>query len=209
MSVLRGTGGIQRLTAALSAFLFAWMCMPVHAADPVEQARAARHAAEAAKEGIGIPALSEGQMNAYLDGRAMWMASVAELNRYPGPRQVLELAEKLELTAKQQQAIVELHEETHPELVRLGKQLIAQEQRLNRIFVWGQASAENTQNIVADIGVLQARLRFTHLLAHIRTRDLLTAGQVKRYDELQGYAVTSVGSDSSKMGCNAAHHHGR
>ena len=70
----------------------------------------------------------------------MWMAGVAELNHYPGPRQVLELAAQLELTAEQQQATINLYDEMRPEAVRLGKQLVEQEQRLNRIFAWGQAS---------------------------------------------------------------------
>jgi hypothetical protein len=95
-----------------------------------------------------------------------------------------------------------------PEAVRLGKQLVEQEQRLNRIFAWGQASEENIGHIVTNIGALQARLRLTHLLAHIRARELLTEDQVKRYDELQGNGE-STGESGNKMGCNAAHHHGR
>ncbi len=61
---------------------------------------------------------------------------------------------------------------------------------------------------MTDIGALQARLRLTHLLAHIRARELLTKDQVKRYDELQGYGEPTKES-SNKMGCNAMHHHGR
>jgi len=61
---------------------------------------------------------------------------------------------------------------------------------------------------VTDIGVLQASLRLTHLLAHIRARGLLTKEQLKRYDELQGYGEPA-GENSNKMGCNAMHHHGR
>ena len=202
------TGRVQQLTAALFSFIFVCVCAPVAAEDSVEAARAAAHAAEAAREGFGIPALPEEQIAAYLDGRAMWMASVAELNHYPDPRQVLEFAAKLGLSAEQQQAIVNLHDEIRPEAVRLGKQLVEQEQRLNRIFAWGQASGENIEPIVTDIGALQARLRLTHLLAHIRARDLLTKGQIKRYDELQGYGEPT-GESSNKMGCNAMHHHGR
>ena len=61
---------------------------------------------------------------------------------------------------------------------------------------------------MTDIGVLQASLRLTHLLAHIRARGLLTKEQLKRYDELQGYGE-QTGENSNKMGCNAMHHHGR
>ncbi|MEN8204977.1 MAG: hypothetical protein ABFS24_03080 [Pseudomonadota bacterium] len=202
------TGRVQPLTAALFSLIFVCACVPVSADESVEAARAAAHAAEAAREGTGIPALPEKQMAAYLDGRAMWMASVAELNHYPDPRQVLELAAKLELSAEQQQATMKLYDETRPEAIRLGKQLVEQEQRLNRVFAWGQASGKNIRQVVTDIGALKAKLRLTHLLAHISTRELLTEDQVKRYDELQGYGETT-GESGNRMGCNAMHHHGR
>ena len=133
-------GRVQQLTAALFSFILVCVFFPAAADDSVEAARAAAHAAEAAREGFGIPALTEAQINAYLDGRAMWMGSVAELNHYPDPQQVLEFAAKLGLSAEQQQAIVNLHDEIRPEAVRLGKQLVEQEQRLNRIFAWGHGA---------------------------------------------------------------------
>ena len=208
MSGYCGASRVQQLAAALLSLMLVCACLPAAASDPAEAARSAAHAAEAAREGTGIPALPEKQIAAYLDGRAMWMASVAELNHYPGPRQVLELAAKLKLTAEQQQATINLYDEMRPEAIRLGKQLVEQEQRLNRIFAWGQASRENIEQIVTDIGVLQARLRLTHLLAHIRARELLTEDQIKRYDDLQDYGE-STGESGNKMGCNAMHHHGR
>jgi Spy/CpxP family protein refolding chaperone len=201
-------GRFQSLTAVLFSLICVCTGSPAAAGESVEAARAAAHAAEAAREGTGIPALPEEQVAAYLDGRAMWMAGVAELNHYPGPRQVLELVQQLGLTAEQQQATMNLYDELRPEAIGLGKQLVEQEQRLNRIFAWGQASEANIEQIVTDIGDLQARLRLTHLLAHISARELLTKEQLKRYDELQGYGE-QTGENSNKMGCNAMHHHGR
>jgi hypothetical protein len=49
-----------------------------------------------------IKALSEAEVSAYLDGRGMGLAKAAELNGYPGPAHVLDLAEKLQLTPQQQ-----------------------------------------------------------------------------------------------------------
>ena len=208
MSGQSRAGMVQQLVAALFIFLFFSAFSWADNDASTEAARAAAHAAEAAREGTGIPALSEGQAAAYLDGRPMWMASVAELNSYPDPRQVLEFAGKLGLTTQQQQSIKNLFDETRSQAILLGKQLVAQEQRLNRLFAWGQASAENIKKTVTDIGVLQAKLRLTHLLAHIRTKELLTKEQVKSYDGLQGNDI-SAGESNSKIGCNAAHHHGR
>ena len=38
-----------------------------------------------------------------------------------------------------------------------------------------------------EIGEIRARLRFVHLKSHLRQRDLLTAEQIARYDDLRGY----------------------
>ncbi len=138
----------------------------------------------------------------------MWHASVAELHHYPSPRRVFELAEALELTEGQRRATTKLHEETRREAIRLGTELVALEQRLNRIFAWNQATADNIAKIVLDIGTLKTQLRLTHLVASIRQKPLLTEKQVRRYDELQGRGMDS-GKSSNEMGCNGAHHHGR
>jgi len=201
----------RRLSGQLAALLFSVVVvgasLPATATDPDEAARAAAHAAEAAREGTGIPALSEAQAASYLDGKAMWQASVAELNRYPSPRRVLEFAEALELSEEQRQATAKLHEETRREAIRLGKELVALEQRLNRIFVWNQATADNIVETVLGIGTLQSRLRLTHLVASVRQKSLLTEEQLQRYEELQGRIVGS-GKSSSKTGCSSMHHHG-
>jgi hypothetical protein len=198
---------VKRLAAVLFSFAVVGPSFPATATDPGEAARAAEQAAEAAKEGTGLPALSEAQAAGYLDGKAMWHASVAEQHHYPTPRRVFEHAEALELTEAQRRATTRLQEETRLEAIRLGTELVALEQRLNRIFAWNQATAENIAKIVLDIGTLQAQLRLTHLLANIRQKPLLTEEQVRRYDELQGRGMNSAES-SNKTGCNGAHHHG-
>jgi hypothetical protein len=200
--------GVKQLAAVLFSFAVVGTSLPATATDPEEAARAAAHAAEAAREGTGIPALSEAQAASYLEGEAMWQASVAELNQYPSPRRVLELAEALELAEGQRRATTELHEETRREAIRLGGELVALEQRLNRIFAWNQATEDNIAKIVLDIGALQAQLRLTHLMASIRQKSLLLEEQVTHYDELQGRGMDS-GKSSNKMGCSGAHHHGR
>jgi hypothetical protein len=203
-----GMERVRQLGAVLFSFVVVATSLSATAADPDEAARAAAHAAEAAREGTGIPALSEAQAAGYLDGKAMWLASVAELHHYPTPRRVFEHAEALKLTEGQRRATTRLHEETRLEAIRLGTELVALEQRLNRIFAWNQATADNIAKIVLDIGTLQAQLRLTHLVASIRQKSLLMEEQVKRYDELQGRGMGS-GKTSNKMGCNGAHHHGR
>lgn len=78
-----------------------------------------------------IKALSADRVQAYLEGRGMELALAAELNHYPGPLHVLELAAPLKLTA-------------------------------------------------------------AHLRRHLEMKRILTPEQVKRYDELRGYAQAGV-----------------
>ena len=205
MSGYCGMERVKQLAAVLFSFVVVGTSSPATATDPDEAARAAAQAAEAAKVGTGIPALSEAQAAGYLHGKAMWQASVAELNHYPSPRRVFERAEALELTEGQRLATTKLHEETRQEAIRLGWELVALEQKLNRIFVWNQATADNIAIIVIDIGTLQTQLRLTHLVASIRQKSLLTEEQVRRYDGLQGRGMDS-GKSSKKMSCGAQHH---
>jgi len=208
MSGQCGMERAKRLVAVLFSFVVVGTSCSPTTPDQDEAARAAAHAAEAAREGTGIPALSEAQAASYLDGEAMWFANVAELNHYSSPRRVLELAEPLELAEGQRRATTKLHEETRREAIRLGGELVALEQRLNRVFAWNQATADNIAKIVLDIGTLRTQFRLTHLVANIRQKPLLTEEQVRRYDELQGRGMNSRKS-SNKMGCSGAHHHGR
>jgi len=48
-----------------------------------------------------IKALSPQEISDYLSGKGMGLAKAAELNGYPGPAHVLELAAQLELTSEQ------------------------------------------------------------------------------------------------------------
>ena len=55
-----------------------------------------------------IKALSEQQIADLGAGRGMGLALAAELNGYPGPSHVLELADKLELSAEQRASMQRL-----------------------------------------------------------------------------------------------------
>ena len=64
----------------------------------------------------------------------MSLALPAELNGYPGPRHVLELAEQLGLTDQQRADVQRLFDDMTAEVVPLGQKLIAQEAELDRLF---------------------------------------------------------------------------
>src|ERR1700739_313168 len=59
---------------------------------------ASTHAGQATLE---IKSLSAAEVQGYLEGREMGLAKVAELNGYPAPAHVLELATQLQLTPHQ------------------------------------------------------------------------------------------------------------
>src|SRR4030088_2876215 len=70
-----------------------------------------------------IKALSEAQVADLGAGRGMGLALAAELNGYPGPSHVLELADKLELSADQRTRINGLFDSMKAEAVPLGSKL--------------------------------------------------------------------------------------
>src|SRR4051794_9522827 len=71
-----------------------------------------------------VKALSEQQVADLRAGRGMSMALPAELNGYPGPLHVIELADKLALTPEQAARVRSLYDEMKGEAVRLGERLI-------------------------------------------------------------------------------------
>ena len=75
----------------------------------------------------------------------------------------------------------------HAQAVALGKQLVEKEQALDRQFANGSMDAVSLQALLSEIGVLQANIRYAHLVAHLEQKALLTTQQVQLYDQLRGY----------------------
>ena len=138
--------------------------------------------------GRDIKALSAEQVEEYLEGQGMGMAMAAELNGYPGPRHVLELAAELELSGQQVAAVEARFETMHEEAVRLGRAIVELEHGLEAMFASGEARSGDVQETLRAIGRLSGELRFAHLDAHVATRPLLTEVQLERYAQLRGYA---------------------
>ena len=79
-------------------------------------------------------ALSSEELADLESGRGMGLALAGELNGYPGPRHVLELAKELNLTDAQRARTQQLFDDMKAEAVPLGQQLIAAETDLDRQF---------------------------------------------------------------------------
>src|SRR5881227_2554415 len=96
-----------------------------------------------------IKALSEQQVADLGAGRGMGLALAAELNGYPGPSHVLELADKLELSADQRGRIKALFDSMKAEAVPLGSKLIEQEADLDKQFATRTVTPESLKAATA------------------------------------------------------------
>ena len=134
-----------------------------------------------------IKALSEQQIADLQAGRGMGLAMAAELNGYPGPAHVLELADKLELTPEQRSQVQGIFDSMQRDALPLGAKLIEQEAELDRQFADHKVTAESLKAATAKISETQGALREHHLKYHLTMVNLLSPTQVKRYSELRGY----------------------
>lgn len=135
-----------------------------------------------------IKSLSPGEINGLLQGSGMGFAKTAELNQYPGSRHVLDLAEQLNLSSQQIAQTNQVFEEMRENAVVLGKQLVEYEQKLEALFSSGRISASKLDSLLLKIGETKARLRGTHLHAHLKMKEILSHHQIVMYDNLRGYS---------------------
>ncbi len=135
-----------------------------------------------------IKGLTAREEEAYRTGMGIGMARVAELNHYPGPRHVLDLAEELNLTDDQKETMTRLMSSMKAQATALGAQILEKEQALDEMFAAGTMDEEAVHALLREIGALKADLRFAHIRTHMATRAALTPEQVETYDRLRGYS---------------------
>jgi Spy/CpxP family protein refolding chaperone len=146
-----------------------------------------------------IKALSQSEIEGYLSGKGMGLAKAAELNSYPGPKHVLDLADQLELNRDQLAQTQDLFNTMKSEASALGIQLIDKERELDQLYSNHTIDGEQLKLLVADIGELQSGIRYVHLQVHLEQRQLLSKHQTKLYNKLRGYHL----NDGEKH----SHHH--
>lgn len=150
-----------------------------------------------------IAALASERVDDLLAGRGAGFALAAELNHYPGPTHVLELAGELALSGEQERTIRETFAAMQREARALGRELVALEAELDEGFRTGAITASQLQELTATIAKVEGTLRNVHLAAHLEVTATLTAEQVSRYDALRGYA--SAGSDHDATTGHGSH----
>lgn len=134
-----------------------------------------------------IKGLTTQEVEEYLTGMGMGLSKVAELNQYPGPGHVLELANQLELSDQQQELTQALFNQMKKEAIDIGKSYIEKEEELNRLFESNEVTSSKVDSLLVEIGKLKGTLRSVHIKAHIEMKEILTFEQVKKYDRLRGY----------------------
>jgi LTXXQ motif family protein len=159
------------------------------------------HSSYAGQEKREIKALSHEEIQALLSGQGMGLAKAAELNHYPGPRHVLDLAAQLQLSATQRAETQKIYDHMHQEAVRLGALIVDKEKELDRLFATQAAQSDPLQSLTGQIAQLQGELRLVHLQAHVEMKRLLSPEQVEAYDALRGYTASADAAPPT------GHHH--
>ena len=117
------------------------------------------------------------------EGRGYGMAFAADQNGYPGPLHVLELKDRLKLTAGQEAKMRELMHAMFAESKPKSARLLEAEATLRRLFASQTADDAAVRAAVDAVERARREVRLVHLLTHLRTRDLLTEEQRRIYHE--------------------------
>jgi Spy/CpxP family protein refolding chaperone len=173
----------------LAAIALLISCVPALAQQPY-----------AGLETRAIKTLSEREIADLNAGRGMGLALAAELNGYPGPMHVIELADRLSLSPEQLARLRALFDAMKAETIPIGARLIAQERSLNEDFAQRTVTPASLEATTREIGATHAALRAAHLKYHLSTAAILTPEQTMRYDELREYGRTgATGQDHRHM----------
>ena len=167
---------------SLPLLVFAFFAAAVQAAD----------APYAGQQTRAIKALGADETKALLAGAGQGYARAAELNHHPGPMHTLELAVQLDLTPAQHETLAQLMARHKAEARALGAEVVRLEAELDALFAGGKPVREAVEAKAAEIGAAQARYRASHLVTHIETARIMTAGQIAHYDRLRGYTGAAV-----------------
>lgn len=116
------------------------------------------------------------------------LAILAELNGYPGPRHILDLANQLRLTEKQKENITMIHNNMKTEAIGVGKNIIQIESIANEKFENKSITDNDLKELILSSAQFYGQLRYLHLSTHLNMIEILTKEQVELYKNLRGYS---------------------
>lgn len=147
----------------------------------------AEQAPYAGLETRDIAALSPSDINDLLNGRGWGFALAAELNGFPGPTHVLELANELDLTVAQSDQIERIRQDMAEEAKVLGAAFVSVEAELDSAFEDATITTSALTDLTTRAATIEAELRAVHLAAHLDVTPLLSRHQIVTYNRLRGY----------------------
>jgi len=153
----------------------------------------AENAPYAGQDARDIKALAPEHVDGLLSGAGLGYAKAAELNGWPGPLHVLELADALALSSEQHAEITTIREAMLTKAMPLGEALVAAEAALDVLFAEGTPDAAAVAEGTAEISAIEAELRAVHLAAHLEVKPLLSQHQQMVYAKQRGYGQNHEG----------------
>lgn len=120
-------------------------------------------------------------------GEGAGFALPAELNGVPGPRHVLDLADDLGLSDQQVVGVRAVSDEMRAAVVPAGRRYLDALRALEEDFRAGTLTEAELPGRVAEVKWLEGELTAAHLVAHLKTAELLTPEQIAAYNRLRGY----------------------
>ncbi|MDE2790016.1 MAG: hypothetical protein OXI81_06300 [Paracoccaceae bacterium] len=140
------------------------------------------------QENRSIKSLSAEDLSELKHGGGWGLARAAELNGMPGPAHLLELKDRIPLTADQVTAISAIFKDMRAAAITEGERFISREEALETAFRNGSLDVQSLQKLLSEVGQARMALRYVHLVAHLKTLPLLSHDQIARYNVLRGYA---------------------
>lgn len=166
----------------LAASIFAHSCL----------AQEHHKSSYAGEETRTIKSLSKDDIVALEQGTGWGLALAAELNHVPGPRHVLDMKSELSLDEAQFSSISNIFDEMKSGAVRQGEIFMRLEAELNRHFRDGTVTDAILRSSVDETAKARGDLRYIHLVAHLKTADVLSMHQIQMYNNLRGYYEDDV-----------------
>ncbi|MDP8923129.1 MAG: DUF305 domain-containing protein [Chloroflexota bacterium] len=134
-----------------------------------------------------IRALTPSEIADIRAGAGAGLARAAELNGYPGPRHVLDLADRLGLSEEQRLAVQGVYDRMAATAPAAGQRFLDAQARLEEDLRAGTLTTEVLPTRITEAGQLQSALQSIHLEAHLATAAILTPEQIAAYDDARGY----------------------
>lgn len=142
----------------------------------------------AGQETRAIKSLSPDDIAELSRGGGWGLAKAAELNGVPGPAHLLEMKDKIPLDGAQVAAISGIFERMKARAIDQGKRLIDLERALEDHFRARTITDAILRSSLAAISDARMELRYIHLATHLKTPDILSSHQIKKYNTLRGYS---------------------